>query len=118
MRIQRTACLAAAGLLGAVILAGSARAAAAQAADADTSSGYLDRLQEADQEGYSPELFQSNPAARDSALAALDSLGFEGYRAQQRSHIRPWDFDLTPAGKLLAHGTSSLLVTPRASESP
>jgi len=65
--------------------------------------GLLERLQKADDDFYSDDILNVDPTLRDSALAALDSLGLADYQDSTVS-LRPFvEFSLDPAGKLMTY---------------
>jgi hypothetical protein len=77
---------------------------------ADPPGSYLEQLQEEDREVYSDELFQTDPALRDSALDALNSLGFEEYLRATRPPRPLVDFGLEPAWGLMTYNRVEALV--------
>lgn len=83
---------------------------------ADTTQGYLEQLQLDDARFYPEDLLEIDFALRDSALAALDSLGFEAYQQRARSRSRVFDFDLNPAGRLMTYNRVEGLVAGLAAD--
>lgn len=86
------------------------------ASEADTSAsetydGYLDLLQRQDEQFYSPEILEVDPSLRDSALAALDSLGLAEYQHRARSRRPRLEFGLVPAGRIMDYNRVEGLVT-------
>jgi len=82
-----------------LLVAGTGSAHAA-AADSVRTESLLEELQRQDREFFSPELMEVDPSVRDSALASLDSLGFDQYRKEALASYPAWGFNFGGAGKL------------------
>lgn len=100
-------------MLGTAIAAlgcGTAAEGAPGAAPADSAAvgPLLERLQDADRSLYPDELLETDPTLRDSALAALDSLGLSGYRHRYRGPAV--EASLTVASSLITYNRVEALV--------